>query len=83
MAPRAEDRPRASAAGAAIGSIGLIIFAIPLWQLLPRLSAPIVISAATAAWLGVSLLLWELRKNYHRKKRKDVEIEATHARRRQ
>lgn len=71
-AARGRQAASIDAAGAAIGSIGLIIFAILLWQLLPRLSAPIVIGAATAAWLGVSLLLWELRKNYHRKKRKDV-----------
>jgi Protein of unknown function (DUF3147) len=50
------------AAGSAMGSIGLSVFALLVWQFLPRHSTWIVLTAATAAWLSVSLLIWHIRK---------------------
>jgi hypothetical protein len=50
------------AAGAAIGSIGLFVFALLVWRFLPNYGAPLILSSATVAWLGVSVLIWWLRK---------------------
>jgi len=50
------------AAGAAIGTIGLLCFAVLVWQLIPTYHAWIVLTAATLAWLIVSVLIWHLRK---------------------
>jgi Protein of unknown function (DUF3147) len=58
------------AAGAAIGSIGLLVFAVLVWRLLPTLSAWMAIATATAAWLAVSVLLWEARKNYRKRNKR-------------
>lgn len=64
---KARGRQAASidAAGAAIGTLGLLVFAFLVWRLLPQYGAWISISAATAAWLGVSVLLWLARKHSH------------------
>ena len=45
-----------------MGSIGLLIFALLVWQLLPRHGAWMVLMASTAAWLTVSVLIWHIRK---------------------
>lgn len=51
------------AAGAMLGACGLVAFAALLWYFLQRHNAALVIAAATVVWLGVSIALWELRKN--------------------
>lgn len=51
------------AAGAILGAGGLVAFAALLWYFLPQHNAALVIAAATVVWLGVSIALWELRKN--------------------
>jgi hypothetical protein len=55
---RGVDAAALDAAGAVCGSIGLIVFAILVWMLLPRYETWIVLSASTAAWLTVSVLIW-------------------------
>jgi hypothetical protein len=50
------------AAGAAMGSIGLFVFAFVVWQFMPRDRAWIVLGGATVLWLGVSLAVWQIRK---------------------
>ena len=50
------------AAGAAIGSLGLLVFAWLVKRLLPAHSAWLVLMGSTGAWLAVSLLLWQIRK---------------------
>jgi hypothetical protein len=50
------------AAGAAMGSIGLMAFAIVLWRLLPHYSAAAVLAAATLLWFVVSFAMWLARK---------------------
>jgi len=52
------------AAGAALGSIGLIAFAIIVWQGLPGHNSALVLASATLAWLAVSGLLWCLLKRF-------------------
>ena len=50
------------AAGSSIGSIGLFVFALLVWQFIPRASAWAVLAGSTLAWLTVSVLVWQLRK---------------------
>jgi len=59
---RARKLASVDAAGAAMGSIGLLLFAVLVWQFIPRQSAWLVIIAATVLWLGASVLVWYLRK---------------------
>ncbi|MBV9008042.1 MAG: DUF3147 family protein [Verrucomicrobia bacterium] len=59
---RARRAVGAQAAGAVIGSIGLMTFACTVWLLLPRLSAWLVLALATVLWFGVSAVLWYWRK---------------------
>jgi Protein of unknown function (DUF3147) len=54
------------AAGAAMGSIGLIAYAIVLWQLLPRYPAAAVLAAATLVWFVVSFAMWLARRTVWR-----------------
>ena len=49
------------AAGAAIGTVGLLCFAVLVWQLIMSYNIWIVLTAATCAWLTVSVLIWHLR----------------------
>jgi hypothetical protein len=50
------------AAGAALGSLGLFTFALIVKRFLVGHSSWIVLVGATAIWLSVSLLLWQIRK---------------------
>jgi hypothetical protein len=59
---RGREAASIDAAGSAMGSIGLSVFALSVWQFLPRHSRWIVLIAATAAWLSVSVLIWHIRK---------------------
>jgi hypothetical protein len=61
-AKRAADAVSLDAAGAAIGSVGLALFAILVWLAIPSYSPWLVLSIATVAWLAVSMLVWEMRK---------------------
>jgi hypothetical protein len=62
---RARQAASIDAAGAAIGTIGLLVFAFLVWQLLPQHGSWLSIPLATAAWLGVSVLGWVVRKHSH------------------
>jgi MFS family permease len=59
---RGRQAASVDAAGSAMGSIGLSLFALLVWQFLPRHNTWIVLIAATAAWLSVSVLIWHIRK---------------------
>ena len=50
------------AAGAAMGSLGLGVFAFIVWKLVSRHSHWMVLVTATAYWLAVSILVWKIRK---------------------
>jgi|SRR6266436_4068006 len=52
------------AAGAAMGSASLVIFAFTIWKLLPTWHAPAVLLCATAGWLLTSFALWRIRKDH-------------------
>lgn len=50
------------AAGAAMGSIGLTVFALMVWRFMPSHSPWIVLGLATLAWAAVSATVWGVRK---------------------
>jgi hypothetical protein len=61
-AKRGREAAGLDAAGAAIGSIGLIAFAVAVWLLLPLYPAAAVLGGATILWVAVSGALWKIRK---------------------
>ena len=50
------------AAGAAIGSVGLLAFAVVVWQMLPGHNAWAVLISATLIWFAISGLIWWLQR---------------------
>jgi Protein of unknown function (DUF3147) len=50
------------AAGSAMGSLGLLVFALIVWQFAPSYSTWLVLMGGTVAWLTVSFLVWYVRK---------------------
>jgi hypothetical protein len=50
------------AAGAVLGSVGLVGFALTCWICLPRLSAAATFPLAVLVWLALSITLWLLSK---------------------
>ena len=59
---RGRNAASLDARGAAMGSGGLLVFAIVIWQFLSGHPAWLVFAGATLAWLIVSVALWKLRK---------------------
>jgi hypothetical protein len=59
---RGRDAAALDAAGAAMGSLGLILFAVMVSRLLPEHSAPVVLSAATIVWMLASAAIWFARE---------------------
>jgi hypothetical protein len=64
------------AAGAAMGSIGLMVFAGVVWQLLPGHAPWLVLLGATVIWFAVSVAIWRARSPLvhwsKRKKRREL-----------
>jgi hypothetical protein len=60
-ARRGKDAAALEAAGAALGSFGLMAFAAVVWLLLPLFNWP-VFSLACAAWFAAALLMWFTRR---------------------
>jgi hypothetical protein len=50
------------AAGAAMGTIGLAVFAFIVWKLLPIWHPAVVLLCATGGWLVTSFVLWRIRR---------------------
>jgi hypothetical protein len=61
-ATRGRNAASLDARGAAMGSVGLLVFAIVVWRFLAGQPAWLVLAGATLAWLIVSVVLWKLRK---------------------
>jgi hypothetical protein len=53
-----------AAAGAAMGSVGLVTFGFIVWRLLPIWHPAIVLLCATAGWLVTSFVLWRVRRSH-------------------
>ena len=61
---RAADAVSVDAAGAAIGAIGLACFALLIWKAIPNHTSWLVLSGAALLWMGLSFLLWQIRKRF-------------------
>lgn len=59
---RGREAASVDAAGAAMGSMGLFVFALLVWRVIPDHRHWLVLIAATLAWLAVSILIWHIRK---------------------
>lgn len=59
---RGKEAAALEAAGAVMGSVGLVAFGLVVWRLAPALSGVALLFAAIA-WLGVSILLWLVRRH--------------------
>src|SRR5438874_10374237 len=62
---RGRDAAALDAAGASMGSVGLLLFALIVWLLLPEHSAWLVLVAGGAVWFVSSWCLWFLREHRH------------------
>jgi len=65
--PRGQDAAARDAAGTAMGSIGLIAFAIAVSLLLTRFSTARVLGGSAILWLAVSVGVWMAAERYRRK----------------
>lgn len=61
-AVRGRKAAAVDAAGAAIGSLGLLVFAVVISRLITDYTPWIVMLGATLAWMATSVLLWHFRK---------------------
>ncbi len=52
------------AAGAAMGSVGLVCFALIMWKVLGAMNAAFALALASGAWLGTSVLVWRVLKGH-------------------
>lgn len=59
---RGAEAASIDSAGAAMGSIGLLGFALVVWGFVAHANPWLVLAAATLVWLTVSILAWLLRK---------------------
>jgi hypothetical protein len=50
------------ARGASLGSAGLLVFALVVWQRLPRSHPVIALMTATGGWAATAYLMWRWRK---------------------
>jgi hypothetical protein len=50
------------AAGASIGTLGLMVFAVLIWRFMPDHRPWIVLLSATVVWLVFSVMAWKIRK---------------------
>jgi Protein of unknown function (DUF3147) len=50
------------ARGAAMGTVGLIVFGVVAWQLLPRHNTSLALVVATVVWFCVGATIWWSRK---------------------
>lgn len=59
---RGRKAAAADAAGAAMGSIALLIFALLAWQFVPTFRAWAVLVCLTMIWFGIAYAAWRIRK---------------------
>ncbi|MFZ1009518.1 MAG: DUF3147 family protein [Candidatus Sulfotelmatobacter sp.] len=50
------------AAGASIGTLGLMVFAVLIWRFMPDHRPWMVLLSATVVWLVFSVMAWKIRK---------------------
>ena len=59
---RGKEAASADAAGSAMGSIGLLLFAIVFWQMAPIHETWLALTTAALCWSAASVLIWYVRK---------------------
>jgi hypothetical protein len=59
---RGRQAASVDAAGSAMGSLGLALFAVTVWRFLPGHRTGAVLGMATITWAAVSMLAWQIRK---------------------
>jgi Protein of unknown function (DUF3147) len=75
---RGRQAASVDAAGSAMGSLGLILFAVIVWRLLPGHRTWVVLGGAAVGWAVVSVGAWLIRKRV-RIGRRHVRVAADHA----
>jgi MFS family permease len=60
------------AAGAAMGTIGLMVFAVVSWKLLPQLPTWLTLFIATLAWAGTAAAAWMICRRRWRERHSGV-----------
>jgi Protein of unknown function (DUF3147) len=60
---RGRQAASVDAAGSAMGSLGLLLFAVIVWRFLPDHRTWIVLTGATVAWAVLSVFVWQIRKH--------------------
>jgi len=55
---RGRDAAALDAEGAAMGSIGLLVFACILWKFLPEHATWLALTLGTIAWITVTMAIW-------------------------
>lgn len=63
---RGKEAAALDSAGAALGSFGLLAFAVIVWGLSPVAATAWVFAGASAAWLVISISLWWGRRYFRR-----------------
>ena len=63
---RGKDAAALDALGASLGSIGLLVFALFVWQVLPDQSPAVILIAAAVLWFVASGGLWLMREHRRR-----------------
>ena len=74
---RAAEAASVDAAGAAIGTIGLACFALLVWKAIPNHTPWLVLVGAALLWMGLSFLLWQIRKRFVLHRRHNKRAHAT------
>lgn len=59
-------------AGAAMGSLALIVFAAFVWKMLPSSRSAVVLGVGTLVWFGLSVWVWVLRKSIRKMRPRNV-----------
>jgi hypothetical protein len=62
---RGRQAAAADAAGARLGSVGLVLFGFIVWQFSPNHAPWLVLGSATVVWATVAFCLWLIRKQVH------------------
>jgi hypothetical protein len=62
---RGQEEAALDAMGASMGALGLTVFAVIIWKLLPIWNAGAVLLTAVGAWMATSFVLWWIRKKHH------------------
>lgn len=61
---RGREAAALDACGTALGSLGLVGFAMVAWRMLPYYAPGLVLSVATVIWLSIAAFAWRVRRAF-------------------